>query len=113
MHPTKFLDRREPGGERVGIDFTRRIAESQAVFQGEESVTLGLFVFDGKPHEVLRRFALLPIHRGESHAVAAMQLEREQRQSIFANNLKFTSHKSPYSLLLDCDLLWLCRSAKF
>ncbi len=95
MHPAELLDRRESGRQTVCVVITAGTGEREAVLQGEEPVAARLLVLDGEADEVPRRLSVLPIHRDEGHAVAAVQFEREQRRTVPALNLKITLHDTP------------------
>ena len=63
-------------------------------FSAKKRSPVGLLVLDGEADEILGRLALLPVHREQGHAVAAMQFEGKERRRVLAADLKFTSHRS-------------------
>src|SRR3954452_3912907 len=92
MHPAKLLDRRQHRRELVSIDGAAWTGERDAVLQRKESCAARLLVIDGKANEVLRGFALLPVHRKQRHSVTAMDFQREQRGDVRSEDLKVVRH---------------------
>src|SRR5207237_2303572 len=71
-----------------------RAREADSVRQDEEPLTAGLLILDREADEVLRRLARLPVHGEERHAVAAMDLQGEERCRVLPDDLELARHRS-------------------
>ena len=89
MHPAELLDRGQPRRQRLVVDAARHGAEREPVLEGEKRRSARLPVLDGEAHEILWGLAALPVHGQQSHAVAPVELEREQRRRILSTDLEF------------------------
>ncbi len=98
VHPAELLERRPQRRLRVRVDRPVRGREREPVGQREEPLAAGLVVLDREPDEVGRRLALFPVHAQQHHALAAVQLEREQGRRILRRDLEVRVHRAHPSI---------------
>lgn len=92
MHPAEFLNGREPARGAPLVHAAVRIRKVDAVLNWPEAVAVGFFVFEGEADEVSWRLPDLPVHGEERHAVATVQLQREESVGVLRDNLKIAEH---------------------
>jgi hypothetical protein len=88
IHPTEFLNRRNESRQLNRILLTFPSIEGETVVQREERIAVGRLGFDGETDEVGRRLPVLPVHREQTHPVAAVELQCEKCLLVLADHLE-------------------------